>query len=181
MNAQALTLTLTLLASTAQAEEIPPPAYHIAAHAASVPSDVLYALAMQESGTPLRGKLIPWPWTLNVATVSYRYPTRAAACSALLQAIHQVGAKRVDAGLGQLNLGWQRERLAHPCDALDPYLNLSIAARILAEHKPKSTSWVDAAGRYHRPAGGKPAERYRESFARHLKRIRGTSYALGDL
>lgn len=181
MKAQALTLTLGLLAGTPQAEEIPPPAYHIAAHAASVPPQVLYALAVQESGTLLRGKLIPWPWTLNVATVSYRYPNKDAACSALMQAITQVGPKRVDAGLGQLNIGWQRERLAHPCDALDPYLNLSIAARILAEHRPISTDWVDAAGRYHHPAGGRPAERYRYSFNRHLKRIKGTSYALGDL
>ncbi|MCO8163872.1 lytic transglycosylase domain-containing protein [Pseudomonas sp. 21LCFQ010] len=181
MTAQALALLLALLTTPGRAQEIPPPAYHVAAHAASVPSDVLYALAMQESGTALRGRLIPWPWTLNVATVAYRYPTRAAACSALQQAIAEVGAKRVDAGLGQLNIGWQRQRLAHPCDALDPYLNLSIAAQILAEHKPKSANWIEAAGRYHRPAGGRPAQRYRESFARHLKRIRGTRYAQGDL
>lgn len=181
MKSHALAFTTGLFISSLQASEIPPPAYQLAAYDTTVPTDVLYAIAVQESGTPLRGKLIPWPWTLNVATVSYRYPTRSAACAALLTAINEVGAKRVDAGLGQLNIGWQRERFDHPCDALDPYQNLILTARILAEHKPKSRNWIEAAGRYHRPAGGRPAERYRESFARHLKRIRGTAYALGEL
>ena len=177
----ALALTTGLLIGSLQAGELPPPAYQLAAYGTAVPTDVLYALAVQESGTPLRGQLIPWPWTLNVATVAYRFPTRSAACAALLTAINEVGAKRVDAGLGQLNIGWQRERFDHPCDALDPYRNLVLTAQILAEQKPRSRNWIEAAGRYHRPVGGKPAERYRESFARHLKRIRGTAYALGEL
>jgi hypothetical protein len=181
MKRPALALTTSLLFGAVHAAELPPPAYQLAAHGTAVPTDVLYALAVQESGAKLRGQLIPWPWTLNVATVSYRYPTRSAACAALLTAINEVGPKRVGAGLGQLNIGWQRERFDHPCDALDPYQNLMLTARILAEHKPKSRNWVEAAGRYHRPAGGKPAERYRESFARHLKRIRGTAYAAGEL
>ena len=41
--------------------------------------------------------------------------------------------------------------------------------------------WTDAAGRYHRPAGGQAAARYRESFARHLRRLKGTTYSHGDL
>jgi hypothetical protein len=163
-----------LLMSTAQAE-VPPPAYQLATHGTGVPSEVLYALALQESGTRLRGKLVPWPWTLNVAKVSYRYSTREAACLALITAIGQVGAKSVDAGLGQLNIGWQRQRFARPCDVLDPYLNLALTTQVLLEQKQSTGSWVDAAGRYHRPAGGTPAARYRESFARHLKRVTGVT------
>jgi hypothetical protein len=172
-------LVIGLLANSAQAE-VPPPAYQLATLGTAVPSEVLYALALQESGTRLNGKLVPWPWTLNVATVSYRFPTRSAACTALLQAIQEVGPKRVDAGLGQLNIGWQRQRFSQPCDVLDPYLNLALTARVLHEQKSASHDWIDAAGRYHRPAGGPLAARYRESFTQHLRRVTAPSTAPGD-
>lgn len=163
-------ITAASLMGAAHAE-LPPPAYQLATHGTEVPSQVLYALALQESGTSMRGRLVPWPWTLNVATVSYRYSSREAACAALLLAIEEVGAKRVDAGLGQLNIGWQRQRFAEPCDVLDPYLNLALTTRVLQEQKALSSNWVEAAGRYHRPAGGAPAARYRQGFARHLQRV----------
>lgn len=166
-----LALLITALMAGEAHADVPPPAYQLATYGTDVPSEVLYAIALQESGTRLRGKLVPWPWTLNVAKVSYRYSSREAACSALLLAIKQVGAKRVDAGLGQLNIGWQRERFAEPCDVLDPYLNLMLTTRVLQEQKTTSNSWVEAAGRYHRPAGGAPAARYRQGFTRHLQRV----------
>lgn len=153
------------------ASDVPPPAYQLAAHGTGVPSQVLYALALQESGTSLRGERTPWPWTLNVAGKAYRYADRAAACSALLQAIQDVGAKRVDAGLGQVNLGWNGHHFAQPCDALDPYRNLKVVTALLFEHKSPGIDWVTAAGRYHRPAGGAPAARFRQAFSRHLNRI----------
>ena len=162
-----------LLATAAQAAELPPPAYQLAAHAAQVPSAVLYAIALQESGVPLRGRLRPWPWSLNVAGESYRFASRNAACTALLLAVREVGAKRVDAGLGQVNLGWNGHRFASPCEALDPHRNLLVTAQILREQRERSSDWVAAAGRYHRPAGGAPAARYRASFRRHLARVRG--------
>ena len=66
-----------LLLSTpfAYAAEIPPPAYQLIALPAGVPSEVLYSVALQESGTRLRGQLVPWPWTLNVAGAGYRFAT----------------------------------------------------------------------------------------------------------
>ena len=36
---------------------------------------------LAESGAMLRGRLIPWPWTLNVAGSPQRYATRAEACA----------------------------------------------------------------------------------------------------
>ncbi|WP_439899224.1 lytic transglycosylase domain-containing protein [Pseudomonas gingeri] len=160
-----------LLALPVIAASLPPLAYRWATQGTPVPPQVLYALALQESGTLLRGRLRPWPWTLNVAGLPYRYADRQSACNALLLAIEQVGAKRVDAGLGQINLGWNGEHFAHPCQALDPYRNLSVAAGLLLEHKTPEVDWVTAAGRYHRPVGGAPAERYRKAFAHHLARV----------
>lgn len=155
----------------ALAREVPPPAYQLAARRADVPARVLYAVALQESGTKLRGRLIPWPWTLNVAGASQRYATRTDACAGLHRALAHTPAKRIDAGLGQVNLGYHAHRYTQPCELLDPYRNLAIAAEILREQHTPGEDWLLAIGRYHRPAGGAPAARYRRSAHRHLTRV----------
>ncbi|WP_296463675.1 transglycosylase SLT domain-containing protein [Pigmentiphaga sp.] len=165
-----------MLAGTAvRAQEVPPPAYQLAAQRAGIPSTVLYAVALQESGAALNGRLIPWPWSLNVAGATRRYGSRAEACAGLQQALRSVPPTRVDAGLGQINLGHQRQRYRRPCDLLDPYRNLAIAAEILREQHTPGEDWLLAIGRYHRPAGGAPAARYRRSVGQHLARVLGES------
>ncbi|MCP2072816.1 UNVERIFIED_ORG: hypothetical protein J2Y77_002252 [Pseudomonas lini] len=164
-----IALMLAMLA--AQAEELPPPAYQLAAHDADIPSTVLFAIALQESGIRVRGRLRPWPWTLNIAGTPYRFSTRQGACQALLQALAQHDAKRVDAGLGQTNLGYHGQHFTSPCEALDPYRNLAVTAALLREHHAATGDWVLAAGRYHRPAGGTPAARYRTGFSWQLARL----------
>lgn len=156
-----------------QAQDVPPPTYRLAASRAGMPSSVLYAVALQESGARLDGRLVPWPWSLNVAGATRRYATRAQACAGLQRALREVPAMRVDAGLGQINLGYQKHRYRQPCDLLDPYLNLRIAAQILQEQHRPGEDWLPAIGRYHRPAGGVPAARYRRSVSRHLDRVLG--------
>jgi integrating conjugative element protein (TIGR03759 family) len=54
-----LVLGLSAHAAIAFGQEVPPPAYQLAAQQAGVPSPVLYAVALQESGARLRGRLIP--------------------------------------------------------------------------------------------------------------------------
>lgn len=164
-------LLLTLMALTVHANELPPPAYQLAAHGADIPSAVLFAITLQESGTRVRGRLLPWPWTLNIAGTPYRFVTRQAACQALLQALAHHGAKQVDVGLGQTNLGYHGQRFSSPCEALDPYRNLAVTAALLREHHAATGDWVLAAGRYHRPAGGARAARYRAGFSRQLQRL----------
>lgn len=161
------------LASAVRAGEIPPPAYQVAAQRAGIPSTVLYAVALQESGTRVGGRLVPWPWTLNVAGTPQRYATRAEACIGLREALRRTQATRIDAGLGQINLGYHPQRYAQPCDLLDPYRNLAIAAEILHEQHVAGEDWLLAIGRYHRPAGGAPAARYRHSVSQHLARVLG--------
>ena len=164
-------IALMLVMLAVQAEELPPPAYQLAAHEAGIPSAVLFAITLQESGTRVRDQLLPWPWTLNIAGVPYRFATQQAACHALLLALTQYGAKRVDAGLGQTNLGYNGHRFSSPCEALDPYQSLAVTAALLQEHHAATGDWVSAAGRYHRPAGGAPAARYRAGVSRQLQRL----------
>ncbi|MDT3723103.1 transglycosylase SLT domain-containing protein [Pseudomonas oryzihabitans] len=170
---------LQALAIGAQASETPPPAYQLAAHQAGIPSEVLYAVALQESGTRLRGQgmqLMPWPWTLNVAGAGYRFATRADACTAFMVALNIAGAKRVDVGIAQVDMCWNGHRFGRgvsPCEAINPYKNLEVAAQMLAELRAQGGDWINVAGRYHRPAGAAPAAKYRELFTKHLSRVTG--------
>lgn len=175
--ARLLALLAGVMAGTAQAkaQEIPPPAYQIAAQRADIPSPVLYAVALQESGLRRGDRLIPWPWTLNVAGASRRFNSHAEACDGLHKALREVPPARIDAGLAQINLGYQKHRYGRPCDLLDPYRNLAIAAEILREQHIPGEDWLLAIGRYHRPAGGAPAARYRHSISQHLARVVGPS------
>ena len=170
---RALVLAAALYVCATHAQEVPPPAYQLAAQRAGIPSTVLYAVALQESGVRRNGRIVPWPWSLNVAGQSHRYATRADACAGLQQAIRATPHTRIDAGLGQINLGDHQQRDSTACDLLDPYRNLAIAAEILHEQHTPGEDWLLAIGRYHRPAGGEPAARYRRSVSRHLARVQG--------
>ena len=170
---RALVLAAALYVCATHAQEVPPPAYQLAAQRAGIPSTVLYAVALHESGVRRNGRIVPWPWSLNVAGQSHRYATRADACAGLQQAIRATPHTRIDAGLGQINLGYHQQRYSTACDLLDPYRNLAIAAEILHEQHTPGEDWLLAIGRYHRPAGGEPAARYRRSVSRHLARVQG--------
>ena len=170
---RALVLAAALYVCATHAQEVPPPAYQLAAQRAGIPSTVLYAVALQESGVRRNGRLVPWPWSLNIAGQSRRYATRADACAGLQRAIRATPHTRIDADLGQINLGYHKHRFTSPCDLLDPYRNLAIAAEILQEQHTPGDDWLLAIGRYHRPAGGEPAARYRRSVSRHLARVQG--------
>jgi hypothetical protein len=167
----ALVMSVLLMSQPAWSQAVPPPAYAQAAAQAQIPPTVLYAVALQESGMAWRGRLVPWPWTLNIAGAPRRFQTRASACAALRFAIESIPSKRIDVGLGQVNLGYHTQRYNSPCELLNPYRNLAVTADILREQRAPGEDWLPAIGRYHRPAGGVPAQQYRQSVNRHLLRM----------
>lgn len=153
------------------AQDVPPPAYQIAAAATDIPSTVLYAVALQESGRSINGKLRPWPWTLNVAGKSFYFESSDDACAHLTTTLKTTSAKRVDVGLGQINVGYHGHRVGKPCDLLNPYLNLAIAGKILTEQHRPGQDWLVTMGKYHSPANSTAAARYRASVQRHYVRV----------
>jgi hypothetical protein len=160
---------ITLLSFLTQAQPLPE-AYQQAASRWQVPPELLWAVAQTESGSRLGTQRLPWPWTLNIAGKSYRYRNKETACNALLAASQHISLKRIDAGLGQINIGWHRTLFDSPCDALYPYRNLALTARLLRErYNEVPGSWLNAAARYHRPAGGTPAALYRQQVGRALQ------------
>ncbi|OHZ00164.1 hypothetical protein [Salinicola sp. MIT1003] len=175
-------LVTAVVASLAHAEQPDiPSAYVVAAEDHGVPPAVLYAVASAESVVSLDAGRRPWPWTLNVAGKSMRFGDRTSACRALTDALKTT--QIVDVGIAQLNVRWQPQlfgagqRFADPCEGLDPYANLDEAAALIRGHFDDAGDWLIAAGRYHRPAGGRPAERYRSVVSEELARL-GTSPSL---
>ena len=180
MAASRLSLLLLALLGSAQARELPPAAYQQIARQAGIPAEILYAIALQESALPLRGQLRPWPWTLNVAGRPKRFANHHTACHALHQALATTSPTRIDIGLAQINWGYHHQRFASPCTALHPIRNLRVAAQVLREQHRHTGDWLLAAGRYHRPAGGTPAARYRDGVARHLARLQFPLHLASD-
>lgn len=167
-----LTAALLLSAASSVAStnmQSVPSGYQKVALQHGVPAESLYSLALAESSRQLSHGTRPWPWTINVAGKGYRYESRQAAWQALQQFIKSYPLKRIDVGIAQVNLGWNGHRFSSTWDAFDPYINLDAAARILRECWERSPgSWLKAAGCYHHPAGGKPAERYRQIVSQKL-------------
>jgi hypothetical protein len=143
-------VALGLLPGLVRAAAIPN-AYRQVSRAFAVPSGLLYAIALTESGRQRsNGRFQPWPWTLNVAGTPRFYPTRFAACHAV-RALITDGRRNIDIGLMQLNWRWHHTQMIIPCRALSPGVNLRIAARLLSQRHQQSGNWWIATGRYHDP------------------------------
>ena len=157
-----------------------PPAYRRVADEYGIPPQVLYAVALTESGLRMPGSRDhrPWPWTLNVAGKSYRYGTRNEAYVGLMQ--HLERTDLVDVGLLQVNWRYHGQKLMDQNLSLDPWFNLRVGASILREMfddcgdwmtaagRYHCGDWMTAAGRYHAPANPERAARYAAKVRRHL-------------
>lgn len=142
----------------------------------NIPAAVLYGIALAESGQRLnKGVFKPWPWTLNVAGVPRRYPSRKAAYQGLVYYLHQ-GIKSIDIGFMQVNWRYHRKTLGTPWQALDPFHNIRTAAAILEQGYQNTGDWKTAMGRYHSPGQTsdqkKRALNYANRVMKHIQRIR---------
>lgn len=151
-------------------EEIPI-AYALVAKAYEVPADILYAVALAESGKPYKATYRPWPWALNIDGQSFY-------CHSEQEAARRIGAalqhkQAIDIGLMQISWYWHRQRFASPAEALVPIHNLKVGAAILREQYEQTGDWWRAVGRYHDPGRDERsldnAKRYRERVERHWR------------
>jgi hypothetical protein len=126
-----------------------PRAYRVVAAEYGVPVPLLYAIALQESRAVLGASVRqPWPWTLNVAGVGYRYGSRAAAYAALNNYVKR-GETRVDVGLMQVHWRFHHGALGSTWTGLHPWHNLRVGAAILRDCFRRTGSWTAASGCYH--------------------------------
>lgn len=151
-----------------------PASYAAAAREMRVPPAVLYGVALQESvmlfGEPGQRIALPWPWTLNIAGMPARLPSRAAAEQRLRASLH-AGIDSVDIGPMGVNWRYHRQRLLSVERSLDPYWNLRVGASLLAGHFADCGDWPEAIGRYHSPANRDRAARYSAMVLARLRRL----------
>jgi len=163
-------IALSLLAQPWAGAAIPD-GYVAVAHAERVPPDMLFALACAESGRALPdGRHVPWPWVLNVAGAGQFFETRVAAHRALAEVLRH--SSNVDVGLGQINWHWHGKRFTDAWQALDPYVNLRTAARLLREQFDRCgcDDWWSAIERYHAPSETERAQNRRARYRSQVER-----------
>jgi hypothetical protein len=119
-----------------------------AARQTGVPAEVLYALTRTETGRARKGRLQPWPWTVNIQGKGYWFATKSEALT--FATLHfDSGARSFDVGCFQVNFRWHGEAFNSIADMFDPKMNAMYAAGFLSELKQVSQGWEDAAGAYH--------------------------------
>ena len=147
-----------------------PPAYRDAAARLGIPPTIVYGVALQESALRWGGHALPWPWTLNIRQRPQRFDTYPDALAALKAALGR-GVRNVDCGCMQVNWGYHQHRLLSPERALDPWHNLAVGARLLADQRAERSGWFEAAGAYHSPNDADRARRYARAVYRRIEGI----------
>jgi hypothetical protein len=108
--------------------------WNAALEEADVPSEILYAIGLQESGTTLGGQrnYAPWPWVLNVNNEGRYFKSKEDARAALAREVER-GNRNVAVGMLQIHLRYNGYRVDNPLTLLEPAVNLRVAAEVLRE------------------------------------------------
>ncbi len=117
-------------------------------HAAPLPAKLLGAIAVTESGRPVAGRVVAWPWTIDVNGVGHFFETKADAIAAV-QAFQATGVRSIDVGCMQINLMHHPAAFASLEEAFDPPANAAYAARFLTALVRETGNWPDAVAAYH--------------------------------
>ena len=124
-----------------------------------LPNGLLLAIGRVESGRLDRatGRIVPWPWAVNLAGAGQLAETKEAAIRVATEALSR-GHRNVDVGCFQVNLLHHPNAFATLDEAFDPSANAHYAARFLADLKARFGGWTAAVESYHSadPARGIP-------------------------
>ena len=126
------------------------PVIAIAEQRAKIPAHLLRSIAYLESGRadPSSGRIVPWPWTINVGGRGYFYESKSEAIAAV-QRFQADGIQSIDVGCAQINLQYHPRAFPSLESAFDVQSNIDYAARFLNALRVTTGSWVLAAANYH--------------------------------
>jgi hypothetical protein len=137
-----------------------------------VPTEMLHAIALTETGRMIGGRLRPWPWAINREGKGHWFETREEAL-AFAQASLEEGRRSFDVGCFQVNYHWHGHNFPSLEAMFDQEVNGTYAAQFLRSLQTELGDWTLAAGAYHSRTPHF-ASIYRERFARMLAGLGGT-------
>lgn len=113
-----------------------------------IPTHLLKAISLVESGKNVNGTFIAWPWTINVEGKGYIFKTKHEAIQAVR--MHQAACKTsIDVGPMQINLKHHPHAFKSLEEAFDPQKNIAYGAKFLKALYEKSGNWNTAVAYYH--------------------------------
>lgn len=136
-----------------------------------VPSNVLHAISLTETGRPLGGRLRPWPWAINREGQGHWFGSRAEAL-AFAKASLAEGRRSFDVGCFQINYHWHGHNFPSLEAMFDQDVAAAYAAQFLRSLHGELGTWSAAAGAYHSRTPSF-AQRYRARFDRLLAGLGG--------
>lgn len=115
----------------------------------AIPQGLLHAISKAESGLKdVKGRLVSWPWTINVQGQGYFFPTKEAAIVAV-KALQANGISSIDVGCMQVNLFYHPKAFSTLEEAFDPHKNVAYAAHFLVSLQKEHKDWRIATAHYH--------------------------------
>jgi len=120
----------------------------VAAAEYGVPTDLMRAISLAETGRRVEGVLRPWPWAVNEGGKGQWFDDRATAETYVATAI-AAGTRNIDIGCFQLNHRWHSAAFQSISDMFDPLRNARHAAAFLSELHRETGDWQLATGAYH--------------------------------
>lgn len=115
---------------------------------AGIPTMVLNAISLTETGRMLGGRFRPWPWAINREGKGHWFASRDAAL-AFAKASLAEGRTSFDIGCFQINYRWHGDRFPSLEAMFDQDQGAEYAARFLRDLHSELGTWSAAAGAYH--------------------------------
>lgn len=115
-----------------------------------IPAQLLLAIAKVESGhvDQKQGRMVAWPWTINVQGKGYKFRTKLEAVQAIKKHLAD-GVKSIDVGCMQVNLAYHGDAFESIEHAIEPKQNVEYAAQFLRNLRDEHSSWTTAVAHYH--------------------------------
>lgn len=123
-------------------------AAEVAASETGVPFQILWSITRTETGRIQKGKLTPWPWTVNMEGKGHWFNSQSDAQNFSMRHFKR-GARSFDVGCFQINYRWHGTSFQSIDQMFDPYENARYAARFLSNLYGETGNWSVAAGIYH--------------------------------
>ncbi|QSV17518.1 lytic transglycosylase domain-containing protein [Photobacterium ganghwense] len=133
MNKTVLSILATVLIGTkCHAFDLTGTYFYASGQKHDVDPTLLFAMALAESGKRDGGNVSPYPYALR--THEPFYPGSKIEAVKKLTEIFDSGTTKVDVGVMQVNVYWQRHLIDDPFRLLDPEYNIDTGAQVLAEN-----------------------------------------------